>query len=95
MTKAGARDQDILIRRNKPVSELLLAFADSAVTLLKFPVIGYTRGRQPFPFGVPMYLTISTELRAGYDFHMHLFVEQIYNKFFLSQNHCHVIQNSI
>jgi hypothetical protein len=55
---------------------LLLAFTDSAITLLKLLVIGYGRGRQPFPFVVPIYLTIFTDLRVSYDFHMHISLEQ-------------------
>lgn len=41
---------------------------------MKLPVIGYTRGRQDFLFGVPIYLSISTELCASN----------------ISQSQCHV-----
>ena len=36
---------------------------------------------------------ISTDLRASYDFHMYIFVEQ-FNNVFISQNHCHVVNHS-
>ena len=85
------------MKRDKPLKResdpnsllpLLLAFADSAVTLLKLPVIGYTSSLQPFPFGVPSYPTISTDLDASYDLHLHIL---ICNKVYISQNQCHVV----
>jgi hypothetical protein len=78
MTKEGTRYQHSLTRRKTmfPTPLLPLVFTDSDIMLLRLLVIGYTSGRQPFPFGAQIYPTISNDLRASYDIYMHVFVEQ-------------------
>ena len=64
------------------------ALADSAITPLKLPVIGYYTNRlQHFSCGMP----ISTDRHASYRFHMHIFVKQLH----LIYNNCLHISKSL